>query len=170
MTETWKPVVGYEGLYEVSDRGRVRGVDRVEQCGPRLRRRSGVLLKTFVTPNGYESVHLSKNGLSSPKSIHSLVASAFLGPRPNNSVVRHMDGDQSNNSVSNLAYGTQSENLRDWPRYGGRSANQKLTIPQVREIRARLERGETLRAIAKDYGVAHGAINAIKQGRTFSYI
>lgn len=169
--EVWKAAPGYEGLYEVSNHGHVRGVPRMETCkNGHVRRRSPCVMKPFITPNGYVCVHLSREGKSTPVHVHGLVAQAFLGPRPTREVVRHLDGDKRNNTVGNLAYGTQSENLRDWPRYGGRTGNQKLTAEQVSEIRKLLADGGTLRGIAALYGVAHGTINAIKQGRTFSYI
>ena len=170
MAEKWKPVTGYEGLYEVSDQGRVRSVDRTEtQKSGLVRHRKGMPLK----PNNsgrYMDVQLSKDHIRRHRLVHSLVAEAFLGPRPDGLVIRHLDGNSFNNAASNLAYGTQTENLRDWPKYGGRTSNQKLTVEQVHEIRKLLAQGFTLRSIAAQFGIAHGTVNAIKQNRTFSYV
>jgi hypothetical protein len=170
MTEQWKPIPDYEGFYEVSDQGRVRGVDRTEsQKNGYTRHRKGTILRQSNTGRYFE-VNLCKGNVHQHRLIHHLVAAAFIGPRPKGMVIRHMDGNSFNNSLSNLSYGTQSENLRDWPNYGGKTSKQKLTIDQVREIRDLLCQGYTLRGIASRFGVAHGTINAIKQGRTFSYI
>lgn len=170
MTESWKPVPGYEGLYEVSDQGRVRSVTRTEkQKNGHRRYRASVVLKPN-SGNRYLEVQLCREGVHKHRTIHSLVAEAFLGERPEGLVIRHLDGNTRNNSASNLAYGTQSENLRDWPTYGGKTSRQKLTTEQVHEIRELIARGYTLRKIAVEFGVAHGTINAIKQNRTFSYI
>lgn len=171
MGEMWKAIPGYEGLYEVSNLGRVRSVDRTEKCSNGfVRSRSGTELKSYPVEGGYLDVQLSKEHRHVHRLVHAIVAEAFIGPRPNGLVVRHLDGNPTNNAVTNLAYGTQSDNLRDWPNYGGRTSNQKLTIEQVREIRRMLTSGGTLRGIAAHFGVAPGTIFAIKKNRTFNYI
>lgn len=108
MTEEWRPIAGYEGLYEVSDFGRVRswhkGVERI--------------LSYTLHKHGYHDYHLWTSGERKRARAHTLVAEAFLGPRPVAQDVRHLDGNPGNNHLSNLAYGTRSENLRDAVRHG----------------------------------------------------
>lgn len=106
--EEWRPVVGYEGLYEVSDRGQVRSLPR------RLR---GRILRPGLSA-GYPSVNLSVNGVGRVVKVHILLAEAFLGPRPDGSVTCHADGDRSNNVLSNLRYDTVSSNNLDTVRHG----------------------------------------------------
>lgn len=120
MTEQWKPVAGYEGLYEVSDQGNVRSLPRP---GKRNRNRvyGGQDLKP--TPSGppgarYMTVNLHHPGGRRTLRVHRLVAGAFLGPRPDGCVIRHLDGNSLNNRVGNLVYGTQSENILDAVRHG----------------------------------------------------
>ena len=98
---TWLPVAGYEGRYEVSDRGEVRSL-------PRARTRGGIL-KQSLRANGYPFVSLSGKSTS----VHTLVAEAFHGPRPPGHVVRHLSGDKRDNRAENLAWGTPSENEAD---------------------------------------------------------
>lgn len=100
QTETWKPVTGYEGLYEVSDQGNVRS----------FQRKKG-LLKLMGDSYGYRQVHLSKNGKPVRYKVHRLVAALFLG-LTSEMHVDHIDGTRSNNKVSNLRVCTLEENLR----------------------------------------------------------
>lgn len=115
--EQWRPVVGYEGLYEVSDRGRVRSY---------LRRPDGQLLNT--SPRGRGQGHLggtltSADGSKRGFFVHQEVAKAFLGPAPfEDAIVRHLNDIPTDNRVENLAWGTRLENQQDAVR-NGRNAN-----------------------------------------------
>ena len=104
MEEIWKPVVGYEGLYEVSNFGRVRSIDRwIKRLGKIDVHRKAVMLKQAVV-EGYCKVHVSKNGQTCMLSVHRLVAMAFL-PNPDNlPCVNHKDENPLNNVVSNLEW------------------------------------------------------------------
>lgn len=118
--ETWKPVVGYEGKYEVSDLGRVRSVTRtITQLGrggvPFSRGVVGRVLRPGVASNGYPTVAI---GRYNTRTVHSLVAEAFLGPCPAGCEVLHLDGTRTNSVLSNLRYGTRSENIYDAVRNG----------------------------------------------------
>jgi hypothetical protein len=123
--ETWRAVAGYEGLYEVSDLGRVRSLPR--DNGLNGTAAGGRVLKgTLSVAAGYVSVKLSANGRKKTMNVHSLVATTFLGPRPEGLVVRHLDGDTCNNNLTNLRYGTPSQNGRDTVRHG-RNVNASKT-------------------------------------------
>jgi hypothetical protein len=118
--EKWAAVSGYTGLYEVSDRGRVRSLERTvgsEKEGT-LRVMPGVLLEPLPMPKGYQQVHLFKDGKSATVTVHSLVAEAFIGPRPKGKQVAHNDGDPTNNRASNLRYVGQAENEADKKKHG----------------------------------------------------
>lgn len=168
MTETWRPVVGMEGQYEVSDQGRVRSVDRVIYRGGAPVNRKGKLLSSHaVNRYGHQMVNL---GAKNSALVHVLVAAAFIGPKPAGLEVRHLNGDPQDNRAGNLAYGTRSENQRDQYSYGGKHAWGKLSADDVGEIRKRLLAGERLAPIARDFGVSVSQISAIKTGRSFNYI
>jgi len=118
--ERWKWVVGYEGLYEVSDLGRVRSVDRVvrgKYGGPR-NLVGKVMRLTPITKCGYPSVRLSKEGVVTTVLAHRLAAVAWIGPCPDDQQVRHGPNGVADNSISNLSYGTRSENELDCRRDG----------------------------------------------------
>lgn len=106
MEEIWKPVLGFEGCYEVSNLGKVRSLDRRTKSGRLVR---GVLLKLGYRV-GYPCVTLYANNVPHKLNVHSLVAEAFLGPRPEGLVVDHLDGVRSNSIASNLEYVTVREN------------------------------------------------------------
>lgn len=168
MTEEWRAVVGYEGLYEVSSLGRVRSLDRtVPYSGGTPRRVKGREIRCEPNANGYPRVSLSGRKF---KLIHVLVAEAFLGPKPELCEVRHLNGNRADPRLSNLAYGTQSENAHDCYDYGGRSGRGKLFREEILEIRRRLSEGETQTSLAKAYNVTRQTIGNIKSGKTFSYI
>lgn len=119
MTERWLPVVGFEGLYEVSDLGRVRATSR--RMGT-----TGEPLAANIDPQGYRAVGLRRP--SHPRvqrRVHRIVAAAFIGPCPPGMEVCHSDGDKLNNQPSNLRYGTRSENIRDQVRHGTHNSNQR---------------------------------------------
>lgn len=108
--EKWKPVLGYEGLYEVSNFGRVRSLPRNTTKG-KVR---GLSSHTF----GYPQVLLSKDGNKSMRTVHQLVLEAFIGPRPKDMECRHLDGSPTNNNLKNLKWGTSSENKKDMVSHG----------------------------------------------------
>ncbi len=110
--ERWLPLPGYEGLYDVSDHGRVRSW-HPWRSHPVPRERS-----QYVRPDGHMGVGLNKNGVQWSAKVHLLVMSAFVGPRPDGMETRHLDGDPANNVLPNLAYGTKSENALDSVRHG----------------------------------------------------
>lgn len=111
MQEEWRPVVGYEGLYEVSNIGRVKSLDRVTvDILGRSRPFKGKMMSPVVGSPRYYGVGLTKNGKSKPIRIHQLVAEAFLTKAHHDDVVDHIDRDKLNNSIANLRYITKREN------------------------------------------------------------
>lgn len=112
--EIWKPVVGYEGTYEVSNEGRVRRVSAASGTRP------GWVLKPIQQKSrgGYLSVHLHSAGKRRALArVHRIVAEAFHGTS-DLPLVRHLDGNPKNNRPENLAWGTPAENAADRVRHG----------------------------------------------------
>lgn len=118
--EEWRPVVGWEGRYWVSNLGRVRG----------RRRQDGGLMRTRANEDGYQTVRFCKNAKHHFYRVHRLVAIAFLGAPPPGHEVRHLDGQPSNNKLSNLAWGTDSENGLDQVRHGTHPHARKTHCPR----------------------------------------
>ena len=101
MIEEWRPIEGYEGLYEVSNTGQVRSVDRYDN---RNCFRKGKVLSPIKDTNGYLKVNLYCNGKNKKCLVHRLVTEAFL-PNPDGlPQVNHKDEDKTNNSVDNLEW------------------------------------------------------------------
>lgn len=101
MKEEWKPIKGYEGLYEVSNTGKIKSFQRGKTR----------ILHQNVNWSGYHHVILSKDTAKKDLRVHRLVASAFI-PNPNNKPeVNHIDGNKDNNNVDNLEWATGKENI-----------------------------------------------------------
>ena len=116
--ELWLPVVGYEGLYEVSNCGRVRSLARTldhYRYGAKSGHTyilKGKILNSFPKGNGYLALSLlSQDHKRQQAFVAHLVAEAWIGPRPGGFQIDHMDGDKRNNAAWNLRYVTPWENI-----------------------------------------------------------
>jgi len=111
QTENWKPVNGYNGIYEVSNTGKIRSIDRVipykNGCN---RPTKGTLSFLRLGSNGYHSVGLWKENKEKRFSVHRLVAESFIPNPDNKSQVNHKNGIKTDNDISNLEWVTKSEN------------------------------------------------------------
>lgn len=135
--ETWRPISGYEGLYEVSDQGRVRSYHRDH---------AGHVMAQVVDGKGYRQVQLSAGGKVKIRKVHQLVAAAFHGPLPVGMVTRHLNGVKTDNRLANLAYGTHSDNLYDDVRNGTHHAMVKTHC-----VRGHALSGCNLRKLSKPH-------------------
>lgn len=129
--ETWRPVLGYEGIYSVSDLGRVRCEDRVYTYlrwgRPITRQKRARVLKPAVDSVGYLLIKLRKDGAATSFRVHRLVLEAFVGPRPEGMVCRHLNDTRTDNALRNLSWGTGVENSADAARNGRPNQNAKKT-------------------------------------------
>lgn len=167
LNEEWRPVVGYEGVYEVSNLGRVKRV------GPAKGAQSGRVLKPLPDRRGYQSVVLWCKFVEKRTFIHKLVAAAFIGPRPDGLAVNHIDHDPTNNRAANLEYVTNRDNTHHAMKagrmaHGERHGSAKLTADQIIDIRA--ASGITQRELAAKYGVGQMTINAILRRKTWTHV
>lgn len=111
--ERWLPVVGWEGIYEVSDLGSVKRI----RFGKGVRN-FGQPMKWHHDRHGYPCVNLCDRGRNRFVKVHRLVGDAFLGPIPEGMETRHLNGDPGDPRLVNLAYGTHAENMRDMVEHG----------------------------------------------------
>jgi hypothetical protein len=174
MEEIWKEIKGYEGLYQVSNLGRVKSLSKVKELY------NGGLYNTkdkILTPrisNGYISVSLHKHNKGITKLIHRLVAEAFIPNPEGKPQVNHIDGNKTNNILSNLEWNTRSENIQH-------AFNTSLKISQKGEVHgaAKLIEQDILiirssnlssKELAITYRVSHSLINKIKSREIWKHI
>jgi len=174
--EEWKDVVGYEGKYIVSNFGRVSSIDRqVATKGGSLRVARGKRLKAVKHKSGYMVIGLCDNGSMTQHTVHSVVAIAHIGPRPDGHEVCHKDNNRENNSVENLRWGTKLENAEDKQAHGTevigeRNGRAVLTEKCVISIIEMANNGRAQCDLAKDFGVGRATINHILRGRSWNHV
>ena len=157
----WRPIPSHADTHEVSSDGRVRTkrgelVQRPNNCG-------------------YPVVRLWKTGGEREHTVHSLVASAFVGARPERMEVRHKDGVRTNNCASNLCYGTKQENEADkvihgTSNRGERCATARLTASIINELRERKRFYGCVARWAKELGVNAATISLALSGKTWGHV
>jgi hypothetical protein len=107
--EVWKDIPGYEGKYQISNKGRVKSLPRNDKF---CKRPTEIIMKVFICGSGYEEVILSIKRKRKPKLIHRMVAEAFVPKQPGKEEVNHKDGNKLNNDYTNLEWVTPSENIK----------------------------------------------------------
>lgn len=182
--ERWRPVVGFEGIYEVSSHGRVRSCTRRVRVAATWRR--GPTWKTIKsqmrrpthggTGSPYPRVHLWCQHREVCRMVHHLVLEAFAGARPRRAVANHLDGDKQHNCTGNLAWCSRSQNALHAIESGlvrGRgeeSAMHKSSTEQVREIRRLARAGTSFRDIERALGVPYARVWKIVRRRTWRHV
>lgn len=134
-TEEWRPVVGWEGLYEVSSEGRVRSLDRntPNAITGGTNRIKGRVLVGRINRGGYRQFTFCVKQQNTTVRAHQMVARAFIPNPDNHPLVLHGPGGKLDNSVGNLRWGTQSDNMLDKRRDGTDHGLNKTHCPQGHE-------------------------------------
>lgn len=159
IMENWKPVIGFEDIYEVSDFGRVRSKNTEK------------IKNLTIGSNGRPYLGLWNKNRQKIVKPHTLVLEAFVEKRPHGMECCHNDGNPQNNNLSNLRWDTSKNNHADKIKHGTtnrgeRCGTAKLTEQQVFEIR---KDNRLQREIAVDYGVAANTISRIKNRKRWAY-
>ncbi len=169
--EIWKDVVGFEGFYEVSNLGRVKRIARGRGARP------WQCLTPRYNQYGYQTVHLCRSSSDrEQKTIHEVVAAAFIGPRPSGHDINHLDGNKWNNRAGNLEYATRKENMAHAREVlgivntGENNGSAKLTREQVLAIRSLYASGVKQRVLADQFGVHRGHISMIVTRRSWKWL
>lgn len=180
MIEKWKDILGYENMYQVSNFGRVRSLDRVLiRNDGRKYKYVGKLLKVNICKtNGSYLVHLYNNTEGRIAFyVHRLVALSFIPNTENKPEVNHIDGNRNNNHVSNLEWTTRQENMDHGFRTGLinntgiNHGNNIYTDNQIKDVKLLLKNTEmTQKEIAEVTGVKKGTVEAIAQGKQWRHI
>ena len=181
-TEPWRPVPGYEGIYDVSSKGRIR---RIHSPNGHHKETLYGILEPVINRYGYHRITLSKNNIRINYSVHRLVALAFIENPNNKPFINHIDGNKVNNTVENLEWCTSGENNRHafatglnryHPEFlpslrGEDNPKSILTEKAVREIKELLKTKQyTQHEIGRMYGVSNYAICDIKRGKSWKEV
>ena len=157
--ERWRSIKGYEGIYEVSDYGRIRSIDRfveIEVRGRKIKKKyKSKIIKPSTINSGYQVVWLSKHGEVSPFSVHRIVAIAYIENPNDYEDVNHKNGNKKDNRVENLEWCTRRENIQHCYHVLGRKP------PVVTSVRC-VETGEKYASIkdaARATNLTPGAIS-----------
>lgn len=171
MIERWKDIKDYEGIYQVSNCGRI--------CSLRSYKHNKKRLLKPGHWNGYPCINLWKHNQPTTYKIHTLVLNTFIGACPKNMECRHLDGNPQNNQLDNLRWGTRSENQKDAVNHGtnfrpdNRGSNNghaKLTETQVKKIKNLLIVKRSHIQIAKLFNVDRKTIYDIDNNKTWRHI
>ena len=168
MVEIWKPVLDYIGLYEVSNLGRVRSLDRwIKYSNGKLRFFKGSILKLKKDKYGYLKAHLCKNSCNKFFSVHRLVWEAFNGEIPEGYEINHINEDKTDNRYpENLNLMTRKENA-NWGTANQRRADKQsqailqLTYPEGKFIKEWSSMAEAERKT----GISHANISNCCNGK-----
>lgn len=120
--EVWRSISGFEGIYEVSNQGRIRSLDRYIRFGRYGKEQKsflkGVVLKARPDEQERYSVYLCRDGEKTVRKVHQLVLEAFVGPRPKGYEACHKNDVSTDNRLENLYWGTREQNVSDQKRNG----------------------------------------------------
>lgn len=171
----WKPIPSYDGLYEVSDTGLVRSLDRkIITSNGQVRRYKGKVFDLNLDKRGYPRASLSSAGKTKKVFVHQLVALVFLGKPPKGYEVCHNDGNKLNCNKNNLRYDTHKENIGD-RRYhntdnkGIRNGKAKITEKEVKLIRKQAKNKPAAK-LAKIFGLHEKHIIRIIRHKSWKHI
>jgi len=168
--ECWKPFLGYEGLYEISNRGRVKRVGKGRGS------KAGKIRALFKDDRGYVFVILSKANKRTTKKIAPIVAKVFIDNPQGLPEVNHKDGDKNHNYVENLEWVSRSKNMKHafatglHSTRGVRHPRTHLTEDDVRKIRLRHFEGATYAQIGREFEMSKGGIYCIVNRSTWKHV
>ncbi|MBV5348860.1 HNH endonuclease [bacterium] len=181
MNEIFKYIEGYEGIYQVSNHGRIKSLARAVKGHGSTWEKPEMFLKTWISKKGYEVVILTKDSKKKSIPVHRLVATAFIPSTKGKPQVNHIDCCKTNNHASNLEWCDNSENQLhafknglNYHTVNHRNANikrgllrRRLSDTQVSEIKSMRVRGLTYREIAETFSISGKMAEGIIKGQKY---
>ena len=172
--EEWRPLIGYEGIYEISNFGSIRSLTRVVPMKDgRTKTVAAKILKRRIDDkgSGYVYTSLCRDGVTTKSNVHQLVLLSFVGP-PNGLWALHRDGDRANSALTNLYYGTPAQNSKDMVRHGNSLRGEDnhesvLTQELVQWIK---ESRQSSIELGLAIGVHHSTIRSVRTGRNWGWM
>ena len=165
MSRIWKPIKGYEGLYEVSNDGHVRSVSRkVHYKNGALRFWEGQEITPHADKDGYMKVGLSRNGSQTSKSVHRLVAMAFIENPNHLPLINHKDENKANNNVDNLEWCTNQYNCLYSNTPQKMIAATKVSVLQMTRNGEVIKRWESMSEAGRSLGISFKHISRCVRG------
>lgn len=153
IEEVWKPITGYEGLYEVSNYGRVKSLPKLRKARQGIRKvRERIMKLTLNKTTGYLCVNFTIYNKTNAQRVHNLVAFAFCSNPEKKSQVNHIDTNKLNNTAENLEWSTPLENTRHSLKTGCKKSL-VLSVEKVKEIKDMAKMGMTNSQIALVLGI-----------------
>ena len=159
MVEEWKPICGFEGLYNISNHGNVYSLVSDKQ------------LKLAKGKRGYFTIRIYKDRKGHTLAVHRLVALAFMENVENKRCVNHIDGNKRNNTLSNLEWATDSENSRHAyatglmsDRFGTNNGCAKINDEIALEVKLLMRDGVNCLEISRRLNISHHIVYGIKKG------
>lgn len=171
MKEIWKDVVGYEGLYQISNIGRIKSLNYNKT------KKENIMKQRCVKGKEYFSIGIMKDGVSKEYKIHRLVAIAFIPNPDNKPQINHKDSDPKNNNVENLEWCTSAENIQHAFKYGRKTQkgekNNMCSHPDSiikQMLRYKNLPMFTQQDISDIFGIDRRYISAIFRGKVRGYL
>jgi hypothetical protein len=176
MNEQWIDVVGYEGLYMISDLGRIKRLPRVvHQPDGKQYQIYEKVLSPGAGKSKYLSIRLTNGDIVSTVYIHQIVLCAFVGPCPEGMQACHCDGDRQNNKASNLRWDTIKANHADKRMHGtsncgDRHPFSKLNTDAVIALRKRRSEGASITTLANEFSVSRMTASRAASSKSWSHV
>ncbi len=177
LIEVWRDVGGYEGIYQVSSRGRVKSMarTRIGRAGKPVRVFEKIMKQSPKNPKIHPRVELYKCDTYKTFCVHRLVLQAFVGPCPLGKQCCHNDGNPRNNLLENLRWDTPASNQADRVKHGTdmrgeKHPNTKLNVKAVREVKLMYRAGIRNYEICRFTGISKTSVENIVLGRCWKWV
>jgi len=168
IKEIWRDIEGYKGIYQISNKGNVKSLNRIAKNGKKVKEK---ILKQSQDKDGYILFTLCRNGRQKTLKAHRLVAKTFISNINNKPCVNHLNGIKNDNIVSNLEWVTVSENTQHsydnkLQGKGSKHGRSTLTVEDVKNIRGEI--GKTQKELALKFNSYQSVIGRILRNETYT--